>query len=120
MANSFHKHERLCSKKQIEYLFKEGKSKSAYPVKLIYVAFPDDPNPQIKAMFVAPKKKFRDAHQRNKLKRRMREAYRLQKTTFYEGRTQEVALHLAFVYIGSEAQPYDAIYKAIQKLLTNL
>jgi len=71
-------------------------------------------------MFVAPKKKFRDAHQRNKLKRRMREAYRLQKTAFYEGRAQEGALHLAFIYIGNEAQPYDTIAKAIQKLLTNL
>lgn len=101
-------------------MFKEGKSKTAYPLKLIYFSFPNDTVNCTKAMFVAPKKKFKDAHQRNKLKRRMREAYRLQKATFYSNHEQKGTLNLAFIYIGNEAQEYDIIYKSIQKLLTNL
>lgn len=70
-------------------------------------------------MFVVPKKKFKHANDRNKLKRRMREAYRLQKIQFYtqfEGKQLQVSL--AFIYTGSTAEPYDTIYKSMHKLLT--
>lgn len=70
-------------------------------------------------MFVVPKKKFKHANDRNKLKRRMREAYRLQKKEFYdklEGNNQNV--NMAFIYIGNTAEPYSVIYASLQKLLT--
>ncbi len=70
-------------------------------------------------MFVVPKKKFKHANDRNRLKRRMRESYRLQKSEFYLsiGATK---LNLAFLYYSSKAEEYEAISKATTKLLNNL
>ncbi len=70
-------------------------------------------------MFVVPKKKFRHANDRNKLKRRMREAYRVQKEEFYQ-KAGDCKLDLAFLYFGSKAEEYEVIFKAIAKLLNNL
>lgn len=72
-------------------------------------------------MFVVPKKKFKHANDRNKLKRRMREAYRLQKTDFYkliEEKGQGV--DIAFLYYGNKSEDYASIFTAIQKLLTTV
>lgn len=70
-------------------------------------------------MFVVPKKKFKRANERNTLKRRMREAYRLQKAELYKtiGNT---GLHLAFIYYGNKEEDYQSIYKSLSKLLNNL
>ncbi len=70
-------------------------------------------------MFVVPKKKFKHANDRNKLKRRMREAYRLQKGEFYT-LMEKTKLNLAFLYYSSKAEEYDVIVKAMTKLLNNL
>lgn len=75
--------------------------------------------PEIQAMFVVPKKKFKAAHDRNKLKRRMREAYRLQKAEFYVA-IGNTGLDLAFVYTSSKQEDYKTIYQAFNKLLTGL
>jgi len=70
-------------------------------------------------MFVVPKKNFKHANDRNKLKRRMREAYRLQKEDFYKS-LELIKINLAFLYYGNKPEEYDTIFKAIAKLLNNL
>lgn len=70
-------------------------------------------------MFVVPKKKFKHANDRNTLKRRMRESYRLQKQEFYKA-TGTLKLNLAFLYYGSKSEEYQTISKATSKLLNNL
>ena len=70
-------------------------------------------------MFVVPKKKFKHANDRNTLKRRMREAYRLQKGEFYLS-IGAYKLDLAVLYYANKAEDYDAISKATAKLLNNL
>ena len=100
-------------------MFEKGRSLSAYPIKLIHLGSEIEAGKQVKAMFVVPKKKFKHAKDRNKLKRRIREAYRLQKGEFYTaiGNTK---LNLAFLYYGSKEEEYDVIFKAVAKLLNNL
>ncbi len=118
MKNTFHKNERLCSKKQMEWLFEKGSSKTNYPLKLIFVKNEQRSESPVKAMFVVPKRKFKKAHDRNKLKRRIKEAYRLSKSDFYNTiRSYEFDLDLAFLYIGNKEEPYSNIYPALTKLL---
>lgn len=119
MDNTFHKNERLCSKKQIDTLFEKGQTVNAYPIKLIYLGGRSESKTDVKAMFVVPKKKFKHANDRNKLKRRMREAYRLQKGEFYVS-IGSYKLNLAILYYGNKTEEYDTIFKATAKLLNNL
>ena len=77
------------------------------PVNLQYPA---------QAMFIVPKRQFKKAHDRNKLKRRMREAYRLNKTNFYtllESANKKIIV--AFIFVGKKSEEYDLIEKAIVK-----
>jgi ribonuclease P protein component len=117
--NTFHKNERLCSKKQIDVLFEKGQTLSAYPIKIIFLERKNEAASAVMAMFVVPKKKFKHANDRNKLKRRMRESYRLQKNEFYNS-VGGAKLDLALLYYGNKTEEYDTIFKAISKLLNNL
>ena len=102
----------------MDVLFSAGKSHTAYPIKLVYVETPVQLIYPAQAMFVAPKRSFKRAHDRNKLKRRMREVYRLNKAPFYdELNLNSKKLLVAFIYIGKKQEEYPAIEKSILKLM---
>jgi ribonuclease P protein component len=116
MEFTFTKIERLCSKKAIDELFASGKSKTQFPIKLIYkpVEF-ESPFP-VRAMFVVPKKKHKRANKRNILKRRMREVYRLHKHLLYNV-LGENKLDVMFIYLSNESLEYVDIEKCICQLI---
>lgn len=119
MEFTFTKIERLCSKKAIDELFASGKSKTQFPIKLIYksVVF-ESPFP-VRAMFVVPKKKHKRANKRNILKRRMREIYRLHKHLLYNV-LGENKLDLMFIYLSNESLEYQDIEKCMLQLIDTL
>ncbi|PBQ32044.1 ribonuclease P protein component [Sphingobacteriaceae bacterium] len=105
----------------MELLFSKGKSLTSYPVKLVYTETPVELIFPAQAMFVAPKRSFKRAHDRNKLKRRMREVYRLHKGPFYENlKLNSKKLLVAFIYIGKKQEEYPAIEKSILKLISGI
>jgi len=105
----------------MEVLFDKGKASTAYPVKLVYSETPVDLIFPAQAMFVAPKRSFKRAHDRNKLKRRMREVYRLNKGPFYEDlKSIGKKVLIAFIYIGKKQEEYPAIEKSILKLMSGI
>jgi ribonuclease P protein component len=120
---SFQKAERLCSKKIIDKLFQEGKSIFVFPVKIIYLetqlssAFP------VQAAFTVGKRNFKRAVQRNLIKRRMREAYRLNKSNFYT-EIEEKQVAVFFIFTGKTIPEYNqievAVKKGMKKLLSEL
>ena len=122
---TFHKEERLCSQKVIGELFSSGESFLSYPLKVVFLKTETAQMYPAQAAFTVSKRNFKRAVKRNILKRRMREAYRLNKPGFYEkliARNHRVAL--MFVYVGKEISEYAVIEKgmisAFKKLLAKV
>lgn len=113
---TFQKIERLCSKIAIERLFTKGKSKTSFPIKLVYLASDFESEFPARAMFVVPKKKHKRANKRNTLKRRMREAYRLNKQALYDV-SADRKMDLMFIYLSEEEFSYQEIEKSISGLI---
>jgi ribonuclease P protein component len=118
VKQTFNKQERLCSKIQINLLFNKGKHKVQYPLKMILLETPVNLEYTAQAMFIVPKRQFKKAHDRNLLKRRMREAYRLNKDFFYNQlTTSNKKVIVAFLYVGKKEEDYTTIDSALKKLL---
>ncbi len=115
MAFSFPKKERLKSKKLLEQVFEEGKSIKRFPLKLIYLKTPLPEAVSFQAAMAVPKKRVRLAVKRNRIKRLMREAYRLQKGVIFNKAVGNFAL--LFLYLGKESPEYQEIDSTMKVLL---
>ena len=115
MSHKFPKTEKLKSRKTIERLFSEGKSMTKFPVKLIYL--PSEAA-ITQATFAVPKRNFKLAVSRNRIKRQLREAYRLQKQDLLHNNTPRFAL--LFLYLSKENVPYEKMESSVKQLLKKL
>ncbi|WP_415376248.1 ribonuclease P protein component [Patiriisocius sp. Uisw_017] len=116
MNQSFPKSQKLKSRKVITQLFNEGKGLTKYPIKVLYL--PTDKAPDTKAGFTAPKRSFKLAVTRNRLKRLMRESYRTQKAETLE--KNGTTFVLLFIYIGKEVADFKLVKKSFIVLLKKL
>lgn len=123
---TFPRAERLKSRKTISALFRGGASYSAYPIRVVWSETEtktDDGNnlPTIQAGFSVPKKRFKTAVARNLLKRRMREAYRLQKPKLINKLTaRNKKISCMFIFTGKEIVDYQNIFEATGKIVWRL
>ncbi len=122
MQFTFNKNEKLKSKKLIEQLFVNGKSVSDYPLQLIFLKIDHDGEYPIKAGVSVSKRKFKSAVKRNKIKRLLREAYRMNKHLIYENCTDKYIF--MFLYVDENEQNYvfieEKMINLLQKFLKKL
>ena len=110
---SLPRQERLRSFGAIRRLFESGESGFVYPLRYVWIAEADE-IPSVEVLFSVPKKFQKRANKRNLQRRRMKEAYRLNK----EG--NPVALDLALIYSSKELTPYRVIEHAVQKIMEQI
>ncbi|HSO85838.1 MAG TPA: ribonuclease P protein component [Draconibacterium sp.] len=116
---SFQKAERLCSKKIMDKLFQEGKTIFVFPIKIVYLETKLPSNFPVQAAFTVGKRNFKHAVQRNLIKRRMREVYRLNKSKVYN-EIGEKQVAVFFIFTGKTISEYRQIETAIKKGMKKL
>jgi ribonuclease P protein component len=109
------KQERLCSRKALEALFGGGsKSILAYPVRAV---FQKTEETGIRIMVSVSKRFFKRAVKRNRIKRQLREAYRLNKRILQPA---EGGLNIAFLWNSNELLPSAKVMEKMQTLLSKI
>ena len=129
IAPSFQKRERMVSRKLIDTLFgacpaKQGlesrgsQSMAAYPLRAVYmkkVRARDDAPVQV--LVSVPKKYFKHAVDRNRIKRQVREAFRQHKQLLYEALAEQEQLLLAFIWLSEEHYPSQHVESRVVSLM---
>lgn len=111
MEYGFPKQHRLCGQQRIAQLYKEGKRFVAWPLRVTW----QETDEETQVLVWAPKSLFKRAVKRNRLRRLMREAYRLNQQLL-----EEKKCLLAVNYMDKTEQPYAVIEKAVRKALKKI
>lgn len=117
----FPKKQRICSHEVIEGLFATGKSISESPIRIIWNFEENNDNILLRVVIIVSKKRVKLAVDRNVIKRRIREAYRIQKRPLelaLERNNQQ--LNLAIIYQEKEIKDYKLLEQKIKLILTRL
>lgn len=121
--NTLPKKERLYEKKRIDELFAQGKSFISYPLRVVYLEKenPEEDDVPVKVMVSVSKKYFKRAVKRNRVKRLIREAYRLNKAGFASiADEKKCSFDIVFLFLKKELPDYAEIEKAMLKTIAAL
>jgi len=123
MAPTLSKKERIVSNLLIETLFGQGNSESlaAYPIRVIYTQIEQQQDgAPVQILISVPKKRFKHAVDRNRVKRQVREAYRHHKQLLYNKVEEGKQLLVAFVWLSDKHMPSSEVEKKIKMLLEKI
>lgn len=118
----FKKEEKVTGEDRIDSLFAKGKSFVAFPLRVVYLNTQFSIPSPISVLVSVPKKRIKSAVKRNRIKRQVREAYRLNKHYLDALIPQNIDLHLdiAFVFVKEELVDFSVIEKGMRKGLTEM
>ena len=125
-AENLTKQERVCSKLLIDRLFNGGKSHSmsAYPLRVVYMYMQaedianDEPNTQL--LVSVPKKCFKRAVKRNRVKRQVREAYRRNRSIVSEKLSDGCRLVMAFIWLDPKLYDTAVVEAKLKNLIQRI
>lgn len=109
------KEERLKSRKLIEKLYAEGSSVKTFPLRMMFIQTKHTSDFLAQVGVSVPKRNFKRAVDRNRIKRLMRETYRLQKEIVYDNLEKPYVFMIT--YLGREEWKYEDLYPKMEKLL---
>ena len=119
--NSFSKAQHLCGDKRISRTFTLGDAFIAYPMRVVFLIEAKSDIECSSVLVSVPKKRFKRAVKRNRLKRLMREAYRLNKQFLIEKLIEkQMQIHIAFNYVSDEEMDFAGIEKKMKLALQKL
>ena len=119
---NFPKREHIVSTRLIEQLFGSGStSTTAYPLRAVYrMVERSQTNVPVQVLISVPKKRFKHAVDRNRVKRQVREAYRHHKQPLVDTIPADQSLLLGFIWVGDRLGPSPIMASRIEKLLTRI
>lgn len=124
MDHTFTKAERLNSRLMIDKLFAGGNaSRVAFPLRVVFMKMDaaETAKPPVSILISVSKKRFRHAVDRNRMKRLVREAYRLNKHILWDvAEDKGYRLVVAFVCITDQLPTFRSVNKSMVKALTQI
>ncbi len=121
--NAFKKPEHLCHRNDIEALFTAGSHAcTAYPLRAVYryIDRKKESQPTVYAMMSVAKRRLRHAIARNRAKRQMREAYRMNKSILYEAIPNDLSLQVCFIWLVSGSITSSTVAEKMLLLLQRI
>ncbi len=122
---TFERNERLKSHKLLSRLFQEGHAFVAYPLRVVWLPLSEaeraimhlgDHPAQV--AFSVPKRRYKSAVARNRVRRQVREAYRLSKHRLYEQlRCRSLHIALIFIFVGREDPSFDQLANSMRRVV---
>ena len=117
---TFDKQERLSGTKRIDALFEKGSSFICYPLRVLYMEQEQSTLAECSILVSVPKKRIKKAVHRNRIKRLIRESYRLNKKLIDGSESDAKSIDVAFIYVKDIASEFKDIQKAMQKALKRI
>lgn len=120
---TFRKPEHLCRQTEIEALFSAGSSATTvYPIRATYrrVEAAGSQGPQVKVLLSVSKRRLKHAVDRNRAKRQLREAYRLQKQFLLDALPEYTGLHVAFIWLSDKPVKSKTIFERMHTILRRI
>ncbi len=116
MSFKYSKKDKLKSKKRIEQLFNEGKAITVYPLRLVYLKMVFEDDSTLKTGVSVSKRLHKTAVARNRIKRLLREAYRLNKPHFFNNSSTSYAFMI--LYLSKDGTTFDKLNNSMKLLFT--
>ena len=113
---TFRKEERLNSEKDIQELFSKGSSFYLYPFKVLQKESANQAHPFHQILISVPARNFKRAVDRNLIKRRIREAYRLNKAAI----SSPTKLLIAYIYTAKDILEFNQIQEKMVRTFKQL
>ena len=115
MSLHYRKKDKLKSKRLIEQLFTQGKAITVFPLRLVYLKTDFEDQSILKTGVSVSKRLHKTAVARNRIKRLLREVYRLNKPLYFNNSSMSYAFMI--LYLGKDGTTFDILNKSMKLLL---